>query len=110
LQALTLLNDQAVLEFAQGLVARVLKDGKATDDERLETAFRLCLARQPSERERAVLSRLLARQREAFAKSPGEAKALLPSPPPKDVDPARFAAWTMVARALMNLDEFITRE
>jgi hypothetical protein len=110
LQALTLLNDQSFIEFAQGLVQRVLKDGKATDEERLETAFRLCLARRPSARERTVLSRLLERQCEAFVKTPSEAKALLPTPAPKNIDPARFAAWTMVARALLNLDEFITRE
>ena len=29
---------------------------------------------------------------------------------PRDVDAAQFAAWTMAARVLLNLDEFITRE
>jgi mono/diheme cytochrome c family protein len=109
LQALTLLNDQAFVEFAQALAGRVLKEAKG-DDDRLDRAFRLCLARPPSERERAALTRLLARQRDAFGQAAAEAKALLTTEPPKGVTPAEFAAWTTAARVLLNLDEFITRE
>ena len=39
-----------------------------------------------------------------------EAKLLVPPDLPKEMDVARFAAWTTVARVLLNLDEFITRE
>jgi hypothetical protein len=88
LQALTLLNDQGYVELAQGLAARVLREVK-TDDERLRYAFRLCLARPPSTREQMRLTELLARQL-------------------AEVSPEE--AWTAVARVLLNLDEFITRE
>jgi hypothetical protein len=109
LQALTLLNDQAYVEFAQGLAARVLKETK-TDDEGVEFAFRLCLARKPSERERAVLLRVLARQRDAYAKAPEDVKALLPAGLPKELRTVDYVAWASTARVLLNLDEFITRE
>jgi hypothetical protein len=110
LQALTLLNDQAYLEFAQGLAARVLKDEGGADEERLAFGFRLCMSRKPSEKELKVLMHLLNQQRETFAKEPAQVRALLADKPPPAVDAAEFAAWTAAARVLLNLDEFITRE
>src|SRR5262249_27744179 len=47
LQALTLLNDQAFYEFAQGLAARVLREGPADDARRLPYPFRLSLPPPP---------------------------------------------------------------
>ncbi len=96
LQALTLLNDQAHYEFAQALAGRVLHEKAATDQDRICLAFRLCLARQPSQRESVRLSELL--NRELAENDKGS------------TEESRFAAWTSVARVLLNLDEFITRE
>jgi hypothetical protein len=90
LQALTLLNDRAHIEFAQGLAVRILRECKSDDAERLRYAFRHCLARQPSERELHRLGELLVPQSA------------------EQVDP--LSGWTTVARVLLNLDEFITRE
>jgi len=88
LQALHLANDPAFVEIAAGLGSRVLREGPADDAGRIDFAFRLCLARVPLPAERDRLLRYLAAQ---------------------DRDrPA--AAWAMVARVLLNLDEFITRE
>jgi len=89
LQALTLLNDLAYHEFANALAARVLREGPADDPGRLDLAFRLALARAPGEAESRRLARLLA-----------DARRSDPGP----------EAWTTVARVLLNLDEFITRE
>src|SRR5205814_10641847 len=61
LQALTLLNDQAYFEFAQGLALRVLKANKS-DEDSLSYAFRLCTGRAPKEGELAVLTKLLQKQ------------------------------------------------
>src|SRR5262249_54697659 len=67
LQALTLLNDQACFEFSQGLATRILRDGKDRNDaERLRLAFRLLLARTPSDFELKRLNDLLAKQRASF--------------------------------------------
>ena len=63
LQALTLLNDQANFEFAQGLAARIMHDGKGADADRLRDAFRLLLCRPPTEFEQKRLLDLLSRQR-----------------------------------------------
>ena len=89
LQALTLLNDSASIEFAEALAARILRDGPSADADRLATAFRLVLARRPSEGELRRLSGLLEEARK------------------DDPEPR---AWITVARVLLNLDEFITRE
>lgn len=110
LQALTLLNDQGFLEFAQALAVRLFREGGPSDEARLDYAFRLCLARAPRETERQVLLRLLARQQSALAAEPLEAARLVSTDRPADVEVPRLAAWTMAARVLLNLDEFITRE
>ncbi|MEZ5365278.1 MAG: DUF1553 domain-containing protein [Bryobacterales bacterium] len=56
LQALTLLNDKAYYEFAQGMAKRVLHDGGASNADRLDYAFELCVARPPDSEERSELS------------------------------------------------------
>jgi hypothetical protein len=93
LQALTLLNDQAFVELAQGLASRLLKE-RPDDRERLDYAFRLCLSRPPVSAERERLEQFLKQQLEEL----------------RGVPEASEAAWTAVSRVLMNLDEFITRE
>lgn len=109
LQALTLLNDQGFFEFAHALTGRVLEK-EADDEKAVVAAFRLCLARTPNDRERATLLRLLEKEKAAFTKAPAEAKALSPATLPPKTDAVRYAAWLSVARVLLNLDEFITRE
>lgn len=109
LQALTLLNDQAYFEFAQALAARVLKESKASDTERIRHAFRLCVSRSPSEKEEKRLAQLLAQQMASFAEAPDQAQYFVPQTKSQEEAQQR-AAWTMVARVLLNLDEFITRE
>jgi hypothetical protein len=99
LQALTLLNDQGFFELAQGLAARVLSEVPTGDAERIRHAFRLCLARPPSPREEQRLGELLAQQLD-------DSDAKLPA----GGDARQLTAWTAVARVLLNLDEFITRE
>jgi hypothetical protein len=110
LQALTLLNDQAFLEFAQGLAQRLLREPHLSDAQRLELAFRLCLARMPKEAEEHRLVELLAQQRSGFAQAPKDAALLVAKGTAKEADMPEVAAWTVVSRVLLNLDEFITRE
>ena len=83
---------------------------------RLAYAFRRCTGRQPSEREAAVLLGFLGKQMEKFSAAnakPWDLAANDPANPPKlanGVTPAQAAAWTAVARMLLNLDETITKE
>jgi hypothetical protein len=109
LQALTLLNDRGFYEFAQGLARRVLteRDG---DRERVRYAFQLCLARTPLPAEEERLVRLLKQQREASAGSSDLNGTREQPAGVTAIDRNEYAAMTAVARVLLNLDEFITRE
>ena len=113
LQALTALNDVTFLEFAQGLAARINKEGGADDTAKIVYGYRLCTGRQPDKFERQQLLNLLWSQRSAFKGRTGAA-VYVSSPDvaklPLDADLSELAAWTMVARVMLNLDETITRE
>jgi len=111
-QALVLLNDPSYVEAARSLAARVLRECSGDDTARLEWAWRQALARSPRESEVATLRRLLEAQRAAFAKDPEAASRFTrtgKAPIPAGIDPIQWAAWTDVARALLNLHETITR-
>jgi hypothetical protein len=100
LQSLTLLNDPNFHEMAQALARRV----SALPDP-LSEAMRLTVARAPSPTERERLTRLFQLERDAFETRPAEAVAIAG----EGATPT-LAAWTSVARVLLNTDEFITRE
>jgi len=116
LQALTTLNEPLSMEAARALAMLVLKSGGATDKDRLAYAFRRCLARPPVPEEADELLRLLNKQRERF--SDGELNPWnvavtdpdKPMPLPKGTTMEQLAAWTVVSRVLLNLDETITKE
>jgi mono/diheme cytochrome c family protein len=110
LQSLTLANDQQFVEIAQGLALRTLNAALGDDAARLRFAFRACLAREPNPAEGKRLSQLLAQQRAEFAAHLKEAERLTPPLVPVKANVQEFASWTAVARVLLNLDEFITRE
>ena len=112
LQALVLMNDPTYIEAARALAARSLKEGGRSDDARLQYAFRLATARLPLKGELAVLRDLLAKERKAFATDSKAANALLNVGESKvdAVGSNELAAWTIVASAILNLDETITNE
>jgi hypothetical protein len=83
LQALNLMNDPVFVEAAQALASRILQQPEAS---RIDFAFQLCYARSPSPRERDTILTYLEQRR-----------------------PLK-AGWFGASRALMNADEFLTRE
>ncbi len=99
LQALTLLNDPAFVEIARGLATRIASDigSTSSDRQRLRRAFLMCLGREPGDVELRTLERFLESER-ARERAAAQAGA----------EPS--AAWIGVARILLNLDEFVTRE
>ncbi len=109
LQALTLLNDEAFVEFAQGLAARLLRE-ESDDGARLRRAFLLAAGRPPSSVEQERLQSFLAAQLDAFQTEPGTAAELAGQLGADARDLPRFAAWTQLARVVLNLDDFLTRE
>ncbi|MBX7254947.1 MAG: DUF1553 domain-containing protein [Candidatus Hydrogenedentes bacterium] len=110
LQALTLLNDPVFNECAQALGRRILTRGGCDPGQRLNYAFRVCLSREPSDAELGELEKLLADQRAAFEQNPASASEAAGSSCPDGTTSAEAAAYTAVARVLMNLDEFTSRE
>ncbi len=110
LQSLTLANDQQFVEFAQGLAVRILNEAPSGDSDRLRYAFRACVAREPSAAEMKRLEKLLKQQRAEFAANLKQAEELTPPLVPVRANVQEFAAWTAVARVMLNLDEFVTRE
>jgi hypothetical protein len=110
LQALTLANDQSFLEMAQATAVRILRESPKYDDGRIRYAFHVALSRDPKPAEEKSLERFLHSQRKRFTADTKAAKQAAPDSLPAGVTPSEGAAWTAVARVLMNLDEFITRE
>jgi len=108
LQALNLLNDPVFQEAAQALAVRVAQEEKGFG-ERLERLFRLSLSRGPEPLERDRIATFFEKQRELLKSDPEAQNAIAPFVP-QDETSLDMAAWTGVARALLNLDEFITRE
>jgi mono/diheme cytochrome c family protein len=114
LQALTTLNEPVFLESARALALRTLEQPGGTDAQRLASAFRRCVARKPTGQESAVLLGLLDKQRKRFAEGGLNPLDLVTSNPesplPQGTTAAELAAWTVVSRVLLNLDETITKE
>ena len=123
LQALTLLNDVVFVECAQALGRRLLAEpmdglvasdgtGGGNDaivDARVRYAFRLCLSRDPSDGEHARVKKLYHEARADFEQDEATAKQVA-GDDAANASRAEAAAWTLVARGMLNLDEFITRE
>jgi hypothetical protein len=110
LQALTLLNDAVFVECAQSLARLVLADADSTTDTRLDALYLQCLGRKPDEVERPLLHSLLQALRHDFAGDETAARTFAGEPDPPAVPIAELAAWVGLARAVLNLDEFLTRE
>lgn len=126
LQALTLLNDPVFLEGAQALGRQIVPGVPADFSPTLATdqgvqpllnatpeavraayLFRRCLVRPPTKEELQLVERFYGGQRQRFT-----TRELDPAPlaGPGDGDVVERAAWTATARALLNLDETITKE
>jgi hypothetical protein len=111
LQALTTLNNEVFVEASQAMARHVLTAaGPATDADRITHAFRLSLARPPSDAERDRFLLLLSTARSWYGQHTEAANELVGRYQPESVPPADAAAWVATARILMNTDEFVTRE
>jgi mono/diheme cytochrome c family protein len=110
-QALVLLNDPIFVEAARALAARIVDSGETVSD-RITWAIRTSLSRDPLAPEIELLGTLYQQQRERYDHAPEDAQALIRignAPPPPNVDAAELAAWTQVARAIINAYETTSR-
>lgn len=110
LQSLTLLNDPVFVEAAQALGKRLLALDAADEPARVREAFKTCMGREPKAKEMELLLKLVTEQETLFAAIPDQAKTLAGAYLPENVAPEKVAAHMILARSIMNLDEFLTRE
>jgi hypothetical protein len=108
--ALVLLNDPTFVESARAFAGRIVRDGGATPDARLRWAWQTALSREPTSRELSALRSLLDHDLSEFQQDRDSAEKLLKAGlAPADTDRIELAPWTSVARAIFNLNEFITK-
>jgi hypothetical protein len=105
LQALTLMNDPLFLESARELARKALI---TADDNRnrISYVFRRTVAREPTDEDVADLTKLLGESQKYYASKPDAAEKVAG----KYLDVAEGAAWVLLARTVLNVDEVITRE
>ncbi|HWL10494.1 MAG TPA: PSD1 and planctomycete cytochrome C domain-containing protein [Planctomicrobium sp.] len=112
LQALTLLNDQTLLEASRELAKEVVK--QETDaGSRLDFLFQSILFREPSPEERAVLMQAFQQVDQYYQSAKEDAQVLLDFGQPEKRchdHPQQIAPWMVMASLIYNLDEAITHE
>ena len=113
LQALNLMNDVTYLEASRVLAQRVIRRAGSSPDERIAMAFRLVIARKPSDPEMEILRAAFRHHLDGFRSDPASARRYLAhgeSPVEESVAAPELAAYATVAGMILNLDEAVTKE
>ena len=117
MQALTMWNDVVFFECSQHLGQRIMKEIPATADaaqttrQRVQHAFLLSLARYPTDDELETVVSFYEGQRDACKAASATCDKIVGAfKPPASESREELAGWILVGRALINLDEFISRE
>ncbi len=105
LQALTMLNDEGAMDNARALAQLMMKQGGGKIEDRLKYGFRACITRMPEAVEIERLKKLYEQQIANFKTDPESVKKIT-----KAAKSNEFAALTMIANVLLNLDETVTKE
>ena len=101
LQALTMLNDEAFAEAAQGLARRMKYDIEGTVAEKLATGYRIATARPPTQERLDELVGLYDKLEAQYQSEPKLMAGMAGTPD--------GAAFTIVAQVILNLDEVLTK-
>ncbi len=112
LQALVLMNDVQYVEAARVLAERMLREGGASPQQRINFAFRALTSRFPRPDELTILQDLYHQELVDFKKTPARAENLLQEgeyPRDKKLPVADLAASAVIANTLMNFDEFVVK-
>lgn len=112
LQSLVLLNDPSYVEAARAFAELIVRQGGAATIDRLHYAFRRAVSRPPTPDELSVLEQLLTSHLAEYEANPAAAAEVLSvgaKPVTDDIPKPELAAWTSVARTILNLHEVITR-
>ncbi len=113
LEALVMLNDPSMIDAAIAFAARMLQEPNMDDATRVRHGFELATARLPDDFELRSLLQLLDEQRVHYETNRGEAEDLIDSADKyirnMNTERGSLAAWTGVARAILNLHETVSR-
>ncbi len=112
LAALTLLNDPTFVEAARIFARRIVTEAGDDPEARATWAYKQALGREPGDEVRAILVEVYREHRAQYEADPAAAMALVnvgASATPAELNVAELAAWTSVARVILNLHEGITR-
>jgi len=101
------------VEAAHGLACRMIAEGGETSASRIAHGFQLAIGRKPTDQELATLIAGFDADLAAFtADAPSATKyagfGLVK--PPETVPLHEFAAYSLAATVIINLDEFVMRE
>ena len=111
-QALVLMNDPTYVEAARVFATRIMRESKGKTEEKITWAWQQALQRAPRDEETKVMMQLLNQHLEVYLNDPKAAEELLKigiATTPDSLDKSELAAWTHLARVLLNLHETITR-
>ncbi|MEL6109101.1 MAG: PSD1 and planctomycete cytochrome C domain-containing protein [Planctomycetota bacterium] len=112
MQALQLMNDVQHVEAARHLAVRMIREGGDSVDSRIEWIWRCVTCRPPTDAERTIAGDALRRLMERYAGDAAAAKELVSygaSAPDDSLDVSQWAAYTMLANLVLNLDETVTK-
>ncbi len=111
-QALVLLNDPTYVEAARVFGERIMRQGGKSAEQRVQFAFQAALARPARPEEVRILVALYQKHLQQYEADTAAARGVLQvgfRAVPADLPAPELAAWTSVARAILNLHETITR-
>lgn len=103
LQALVTLNDPVYVEAAKGLAERILEKTPENIEQQLKNSYRLAMLQDIGTKKLEDLKYLYQETNAHFRQHPKEAEELIGN---QNIE---LATLTIVASAIMNLDEFLTK-
>jgi len=110
IQALTLLNSESSLKWAQNFAGRVLKMAGADESKQIETAFHLAFCRAPDNAEKEMAQKFFQRQRTILTERISAGEKIIS--PASDSHSAATMETTVLAdlcHMLLNANEFVYR-
>jgi hypothetical protein len=115
LASLISLNEPIFVEAARAMALRILREGGDSEASRANYAYRLCTGRDATPAERTEILNLISASRQRLADGWLSINEVATGNPAKKPDipahakPQDAAAWTIVARVVLNLDETLNK-
>jgi len=110
LQSLTQLHDDLFFKAARTLGLQIANSANGDPQKGIRLIYFKCLSRPPSSEELQILTGLRNRLTQLYRMDPSAARRMVADEDLPDSSVVSVATWIEVARTVMNLDEFVTRE